>query len=293
MTSRLAGPPARVAPEALVLAAIASVQTGGALATRLFDRVGPPGAVLLRLTLAAAVLAALRRPDVRGSGRSDRALVVAFGLVLAAMNLTFYLAIDRIPLGVGVTLEFVGPLGVALVGSRRPLDGLWALLAGGGVVLLTSTGGAVSLAGALLALAAGACWAAYILLSKAVGRRFGGNAGLVVAMSIAAVVALPWGIASGGRELLAPLVLALGLGVGLLSSAIPYSLELAALRRLPAPVFGVLMSLEPGMAALAGFVIIGQSLGARALVALVMVSAASIGATLAHRRQGASAPVVD
>ncbi|MFL6139895.1 MAG: EamA family transporter [Frankiaceae bacterium] len=293
MTRRPVAPSARIAPEALVLTAIASAQTGGALATKLFDRVGPPGAVLLRLVLASAVLAALRRPAVRGRDRSDLALIGAFGVAFAAMNLTFYLALDRIPLGVAVTVEFVGPLGVALAGSRRPIDGLWALLAGGGVVLLTSAGGRVGLAGVLLALAAGACWAAYILLSKAVGRRFDGNTGLVGAMVIAAVIALPWGIASGGRELLSPPVLALGLGVGMLSTAIPYSLELAALRRLPTRVFGVLMSLEPAMAALAGFLIIGQSLGHRALLALAMVSAASVGSTVAHRRQASPVPVID
>jgi inner membrane transporter RhtA len=267
-----------------VVGAIASVQIGGALVTTLFGRVGAPGAVLLRLVLAAAVLVVVSRPRV--AGRSARALapVVAFGVALAAMNLTFYLAIDRIPLGVGVTVEFIGPLGVALAGSRHWLDAVWAALAAGGVALLTTGGGDVSALGIAFAAIAGGFWACYILLSRAVGRSYGGASGLALALVVASVLVAPWGIARGGAELAAPAVLATGFGVAMLSSAIPYSLELAALRRLPTRVFGVLMSLEPGMAALAGWVVVGQTLGRRAIVAVVFVSAASLGSAVANRR---------
>lgn len=278
-----------MAPELLVVTAIASVQVGGALATRLFAPVGPPGAVLLRLLFAAVVLLAIARPRLRGVDRRALALAGLFGIVLAGMNLTFYLAIDRVPLGVGVTVEFVGPLGVALAGSRRPLDAAWAVLAAAGVVLLTTGGGDVNVVGVALALAAGGFWAAYILVSQRIGRVFPGAGGLALALSVGAVVVLPWGIVSGGAHLARPGVLATGFGVAMLSSAVPYSLELAALRRLPTRVFGVLMSLEPGMAAIAGFLIIGQALHVRAVVALVMVSLASLGSTLAHRRTGVTA----
>jgi inner membrane transporter RhtA len=280
-------PPRAAAPaEALVLCAIASVQCGAALATRLFDRVGPAGAVLLRLFFAAVVLVVVTRPRLRGHERRAIVLVLVFGVALAAMNLTFYLAIARIPLGVGVTVEFVGPLAVALAGSRRWLDALWAAFAAAGVGLLTSGGGDIAATGVLLALAAGACWAAYILLSQAVGRAHPGASGLALALVVGAVIAAPPGIARGGRELLSPLVLLTAFGVAMLSSAIPYSLELAALRRLPTRVFGVLMSLEPGMAALAGWIVIGQTLRSRSIVALVLVSTASLGSALAHRRGG-------
>jgi inner membrane transporter RhtA len=185
---------------------------------------------------------------------------------------------------VGVTVEFVGPLAVAIAGSRRWLDAVWALLAAAGVALLTSGGGDVRPLGVVLALAAGACWAGYILLSQAIGRVQEGGGGLALAMVVGAALALPWGVVAGGTDLLAVPVLATGFGVAMLSSAIPYSLELAALRRLPARVFGVLMSLEPGMAALAGWLLIGQRLAGRSVVALLLVSAASLGSALAHRR---------
>lgn len=269
-----------------MLGSITSVQIGAALATELFPIVGAPGAVLLRLGFAALALVAVTRPNVRAGGRRGMWLVAAFGVTLAAMNGTFYLAIERIPLGVAVTVEFVGPLLVALRGSRRRVNVLWPVLAAGGVALLTSGGGDVRLSGILLALATGGFWAAYILLSQQVGRVYPGSGGLAIALAIALVCIAPFGAATGGAALGRPSVLAFGFGVGMLSSAVPYSLELAALRRLPAHVFGVLMSLEPGMAALAGWLVIGQALSGRAVVALVLVSGASLGSTLAHRRQG-------
>ncbi len=196
------------------------------------------------------------------------------------MNLSFYAAIDRLPLGVAVTFEFAGPLAVAVFGSRRRADLLWAGLAAVGIVLLSGDfgGGAIDLAGALLALLAGAFWAAYILLSARVGARSEGLGGLATAMAISAVLVAPLGIVQGGGELGSAAVLAAGLGIGLLSSAIPYALEIEALRRLPNAVFGVLMSLEPAVAALVGFIALSQGLAWSEAVAIALVVAASAGA---------------
>ncbi len=263
-----------------MLAAVASVQFGAALAKTLFDDLGPGGTVFLRVLFAALVLLVLWRPRVGGRPRRDLALAAAFGVSLAGMNLSFYGALDRIPLGVAVTFEFVGPLGVAVVGSRRALDLLWVLLAAAGILLLSDFGDFAGLdaGGVGLALLAGGFWAAYILLSARIGRAFSGGSGLALAMVVASVLLVPVGVADGGDALLEPGFLALGAAVAMLSSAVPYSLELEALRRLPEPVFGVLMSLEPAVAALAGFVVLGQDLRARELVAILLVVAASAGA---------------
>jgi inner membrane transporter RhtA len=272
----------RVPPPLLVLAAVGSVQLGAALAKGLFDEVGPGGTVLLRVLLAALLLAALWRPRVRGRSRRELLLAGAFGASLAAMNLSFYGALDRIPLGVAVTFEFVGPLGVAVAGSRRALDLVWVALAAAGILLLSDFGaGDLDAVGVALALLAGGFWAAYILLSARVGRAFPAGTGLALAMVVAAALLLPAGVAEGGVDLLRPGVLAVGVAVALLSSAVPYSLELEALRRLPPRVFGVLMSLEPAVAALAGFVVLGELLGPREVVAILLVVAASAGAARA------------
>ena len=271
--------PAAVPPTVLVVGAVASVQLGAAFAKGLFDEVGPGGAVLLRVALAAALLLMIWRPSVRARSRGEWALAAAFGLSLAGMNFAFYSALDRVPLGVGVTLEFTGPLAVAVAGSRRALDLLWVALAAAGVLLLAGPGGGgTDGAGMALALLAGAFWAAYILLSARVGRAFPGGGGLALAMVVAAVSLVPFGVDQGGAELLSPAVLGVGAAVAILSSAIPYSLELEALRRLPARVFGVLMSLEPAMAALFGLIVLGEVLEAQELVALVLVVIASAGA---------------
>lgn len=282
--ARDAGLLSRAPSPALVLGGIASVQTGAALATKLFARVGPGGAVLLRLTAAAIVLMVIWRPRLRGRTRRELVLAVTFGVVLAAMNLTFYSAIDRIPLGIAVTIEFIGPLVVAVAGSRRRLDLVWVGLAVAGIVALTR-GGTHSLntLGVVLALVAGALWGTYIHLNARVGRAFERGTGLALAMSVACVVALPVGVVQGGFALLAPRVLVIGAAVGILSSAIPYSFEMEALRRMTTGVFGVLMSLEPGVAALAGLVFLGQALGGRELVGIALVVAASIGASLKAR----------
>ena len=253
----------RVPAPLLVLAAAITVQTGAGIAKGLFDRLGPSGTVLLRTAFAAVVLVALWRPRVRGLGRADLTVALLFGLVLAAMNLTFYEAIDRIPLGIAVTIEFAGPLAVAVAGSRRRLDVAWVVLAAAGILLLVRTGGGhANVEGVAFALVAAACWAAYILLSQRTGRAFPRGEGLALAMAVGTVALLPVGIAGAGSALLSAGPLAVGAAVAMLSSAIPYSLELEALRRLPSRVFGVL-SLEPAVAALIGLVLLGQQLGAR------------------------------
>jgi inner membrane transporter RhtA len=267
-------------PVGLVLLAVSSVQVGGAVAKTLFDELGPGGTVFLRVLFAAAVLAAVWRPGIRGLGRRELALVALFGLSLAGMNGSFYLALDRLPLGVAVTFEFVGPLGVAVAGSRKPLDVLWVVLAAAGILLLAGpVGGDIDGLGVFFALLAGAFWAAYILLSARVGQEFEGGGGLALAMLIASALLIAPGVADAGDELLDTRLLLLGALVAMLSSAIPYSLELEALRRLPKRVFGVLMSLEPAVAAAAGFVVLGEVLDARELLAIGLVVAASAGAT--------------
>jgi inner membrane transporter RhtA len=268
----------------LVLGAIGSVQFGSAIAATLFARVGPSGAVLLRLTSASIVLLALWRPRLRGSTRRELALAVTFGLVLAGMNLSFYQAIHRIPLGIAVTIEFVGPLAVAVSGSRRMVDLVWVALAAAGILALTH-GGTHGLngLGIAFALLAGGLWAGYILLNARVGRAFPGGVGLALSMCVSSLVALPVGVAEGGGHLLEPRSLVLGAAVGMLSSAIPYSFELEALRRIAPHVFGVLMSLEPAMAALAGLIVLGQGLTGRALVGMALVVVASIGAARGTR----------
>jgi inner membrane transporter RhtA len=263
-----------------VIVGIGSVQLGSAIATTLFDNVGVGGTVMMRIVFAAVMLGVLWRPSLAGHSRGDLWLAGAFGLTLAAMNLSFYASLDRIPLGAAVTCEFAGPLAVAIVGSRRRLDLLWVALAAGGILLLAApSGSGLNTPGVVLALTAGACWAAYIVLSKRVGRAFPGGNGLALAMAVASVLILPVGIAQGGADLLKPEVIAVGIVVAVLSSLIPYSLELEALRRLPANVFGVLMSLEPAAAAIAGLIVLDQVLRANEWAGMALVIIASAGAT--------------
>jgi len=267
-------------PTVLVLSAIASVQFGAAVAKGLFDEVGVGGTVFLRVIFAAVVLMALWRPRWGGRSREQLLLVASFGLVLAAMNLCFYASLDRIPLGVAVTFEFVGPLGVAVAGSRTALDLVWVALAALGILLLSDFGTSdLDALGVVLAFTAGGLWAAYILLSARVGRAFERGDGLALAMVVGSVVLVPVGVADGGADLLIPWVLVAAAAVAILSSAIPYALEMEALRRMPTGVFGVMMSLEPAVAALAGFVLLGEELASQELVAIGFVVAASAGAS--------------
>lgn len=274
-----------VPPQLLVLGGAASVQFGSAFADRLFDRAGPGGVVLLRLLFGAILLMAVLRPRVSGRTRADWRAAVAFGLVLAGMNWSFYEALNRLPLGPAVTIEFMGPLTLAVIGSRRGLDLLWAAMAGSGVVLLSlsrghSAGERLTGTGIALALLAGTFWAGYILLSKRVGMRFQGIDGLAFALVFGTVLVIPAGIVQGGSALLEPGVLGGGLLVALLSSVVPYSLELVALRRLKAATFGLLMSLEPALAALAGVIVLGEGLHWRTALAMTLVIAASAGTSL-------------
>jgi inner membrane transporter RhtA len=292
-------PPARV----MVITGAFSVQFGAAIATQLFTHVGPSGAVGLRLAFAAVMLGVvvLVLParsgqggwrSLRGMSGRDFGVAAVFGVVLAGMNLSFYEAIARVPLGVGVTVEFAGPLAVTLIASRRPRDLVWAGLAGAGVLLLAGrVGHHLDIVGVTLALVAAAFWATYILLSAETGRRFPGASGLAVAMVVSAVIDLPIAIAHAGTQLLTPTVLGMGAAVALLSSALPYSLELAALRRLTPRAFGILMSLDPGIAAAAGLVILGQRLSAIELAALVLVMGANVGSTLSDRNPATAADV--
>jgi inner membrane transporter RhtA len=263
----------------LVLFAIVSIQSGAAIAISLFDRVGFAGAVFLRNLLAIPFAFALAPPRLRGRPANELRLALAFGVALAVMNLAIYAALDRIPLGIAVTVEFLGPLGVAVFTGRGPLSLLWAAMAALGVLALASPlGGSADLLGIACAGAAACGWAAYILIGGRLGRAFPGASGLAAGVVIAALLQSPAGIASGGTELLAPAVLGTAVAVALLSTVMPYGAELEALRRIPPAPFGVLMSLEPAVAALIGFIALGQGLSAGEVAGIALVVAASIGA---------------
>ncbi|MFC8084536.1 DMT family transporter [Streptomyces sp. NPDC057340] len=265
-------------PVGLVLAGGVSVQFGAALAVSLMPRAGALGVVTLRLAVAAVVMLLVCRPRLRGHSRADWGTVVVFGIAMAGMNGLFYQAVDRIPLGPAVTLEVLGPLALSVFASRRAVNLVWAALALAGVFLLGGGFDGLDPAGAAFALAAGAMWAAYIVFSARTGRRFPQADGLALAMAVGALVFLPLGVVESGAKLIDPVTLALGAGVALLSSVLPYTLELLALRRLPAPTFAILMSLEPAIAAAAGFLILDQALSATQSAAIALVIAASMGA---------------
>ena len=266
-------------PIGLVLSGGVSVQFGAALAVNLMPRAGALGVVTLRLLAAAVVLLLVCRPRLRGHSRTDWGTVIAFGVTLGTMNGLFYQAVDRIPLGPAVTLEVLGPLALSVLASRRAVNAVWAGLALAGVFLLGGGDfGALDPLGVAFALAAGAMWAAYIVFSARTGRRFPQADGLALAMAVGALAFLPLGIAESGTELLDPVTVGLGAAVALMSSVLPYTLELLALRTLPASAFAILMSLEPALAALAGFLILDQALSAVQALAIALVIAASMGA---------------
>lgn len=266
-------------PIGLLISGMVSVQVGSALAATLFRQVGPSGAAMLRLVIGAAVMLLFCRPRVRGYTRADWWAIAAFGTSLGCMNLLFYQALDRLPLGVAVTIEVLGPLALSVWASRRLISVLWATLALAGVALLGSAGfDRLPWDGVALALGAGAMWAAYILASARVGGRFPKVDGLALAMAITALISVPFGVVGGGTALLRPGVLLLGAGVAVLSSVLPYSLELVALRRMPAATFAVLMSVEPAVAAGAGWLVLRQRLSWWEIAGMVLVMAASVGA---------------
>src|SRR4051794_21483684 len=264
----------------LVLASIVSVQCGSALATTLFDEIGSSGAVFLRAAFGALVLVVVTRAAALRVREWPHRDVLLLGGAVAGVNLFFYAALDRLPLGITVTLEFVGPLGVAIAATHRRRDLVWALLAAIGIVLLSDGAGGVSVdvLGIVLALSAGAFWGAYIVLSDRVGDLAPGASGATMAAVISAVIVAPFGLTQGGGELFTPAHLAIGAAVGILSTAVPYVFEIEALRRLPRATFGVLMSLEPAVAAAIGFIALSQALDTVEVLAITLVVIASAGA---------------
>ncbi len=268
-----------VSPVWLVLVGIVSVQLGAGIAKSLFDRVDPTTVVWLRLVTSALVLLAVARPRLRGRSRQDWLVVLAFGASLGVMNWAIYQSFQRIPLGIAVTIEFAGPLLLAVLGSRRARDLLWVGLAGAGVVLLGAERADLDVAGVLYALLAGAAWAAYILASAGTGRRWPGLDGLAVASVVATLLLSPLALGRHGAELGDAWVLLVGAAVGLLSSVVPYTCELVALRSLRPAVFSILMSLEPAAAAVVGIVVLGEHLTVVQWAAMACVVLASVGAT--------------
>ncbi len=265
-------------------------QTGASLAKGLFPVVGAAGATTLRLTLAAIVLQACFRPWRHKLDDRQWRSVLLYGGVIGAMNLFFYAALASIPLGVAVALEFTGPLAVALAGSRKPLDFFWILLAMAGLAALLPLGqsqGEIGVTGVLLALAAGVCWAGYIIFGQRAGKG-GGPHTTALGVTIAALLALPFGVATAGKALLDPAVLPTGLGVALLSSAIPYALDMIALPRIPSRLFGILMSGQPALGALMGFLILRETPSVRQLAGIITVVVASLGATITITRSSPS-----
>lgn len=282
---------ARISPVWLVLVGILSVQFGAGVAKDLFDEVEPTVMVWLRLATSVLVLGLIARPALRGRTRSDWVVVIGFGISLGTMNWAIYQSFARIPLGLAVTIEFVGPLTLAVLGSRRARDFVWVLLAGAGVALLGFDGDDLDLAGVGFALLAGAAWAAYILLSSHTGRRWPGLDGLTVASVVATLLLTPYAVPTGGETLLDPRILLLGAAVGLLSSVIPYSCEITALRSMTPALFSILMSLEPAAAALAGMLVLGEFLSPPQWLAMACVVVASVGAT--RSRSVIAEPVPD
>lgn len=265
----------------LVGASIVSVQLGAAIASSLFHTVGAPGTVLLRQGLAAAVMITIARPKVRGRSASDWRVVCVFGLVLAAMNVCFYEAVERLPLGIAVTIELFGPLGLAASLSRRRREFAYVLLAAVGVVMLGGVTQRLDRVGVAFDLVAAAGWATYILLSRRTGRSFDGVDGLALAMVVATVAVAPLGVVTGGRQLLEPHALLIGLAVAMLSAAIPFSLEIHALRAVGPRTFGVIMSTSPAVAAVMGWLVLNEQLGWLQAAAIGCVVAASAGTALA------------
>jgi inner membrane transporter RhtA len=271
-------------PVPAVLLAIVSVQGGAAIAKRLFPLLGAAGTAGIRIGLSAAMLLLVFRPSVRALSARQWRLVVPYGLVLAAMNLIFYLALERIPLGLAVTLEFLGPLTLAVAGSHRPLDFVWVALAAAGIALIAPwSGSSVDLVGAAFATLAGACWAAYIVLGGRLSRALPGGSAVALGLSIAAMVVLPFSLAGGGLANLTPSLLVAGAALALLSSALPFTLEMHALRAMPARTFSILMSLEPAVAAVCGLVFLHEHLSGAQWTAVGLVIAASVGATATAR----------
>lgn len=294
---KLAPPPAAGVPLALlsVIVAMVSVQAGAALGKQLFPMVGPAGATILRLVFASLILAVVWRPWRHWPKRAAWRPILIYGAALGSMNLLFYMSLARIPLGIAVALEFTGPLAVAVIGSRRPLDWLYVAMAVAGVVILLPFHGAsahLDLTGAAFALAAGACWSLYIVFGQKSGAQTHGGIAASIGMVVATLVVLPAGVAQAGASLLSPALLPAAIGVAVLSSAIPYSLEMVALKRLPTQTFSILMSGEPALGAISGLILLGEHLSLSQWLAIGLIIAASAGTSLSARDRPTSPDVV-
>lgn len=273
-------------PVVILLVAMVSIQSGASLAKSLFPLIGAPGVTALRLALGTLILAVVFKPWRLRFSKAQRVPLLIYGLALGAMNYLFYLSIQTVPLGIAVALEFTGPLAVALFGSRRPVDFIWVVLAVAGLWFLLPLGkdvAHVDLVGAAFALGAGACWALYIITGQRAGADHG-PATVALGSLIAAVIFVPIGVIQAGDALWHWSVLPLGIGIAILSTALPYSLEMVALTRLPTRTFGTLMSMEPALAAISGMLFLNETLNMVQWLALVSIIAASVGSTLTLRR---------
>jgi len=275
-----------IPPVPAVLLAIVSVQGGAAIAKSIFPVMGAAGTVALRIGISAVILFAIYKPNLKTTTKSEWRLISWYGLVLGAMNTSFYLALSRIPLGLAVTLEFIGPLLLAISTSRKIADFLWVLLAAAGIALIApwSAQSNIDLIGALLALLAGAFWAAYIVIGGKLSQIMDGGKAVSMGLLIASFVAVPAGIIEGNLAQLTPMMLLMGLGIALLSSAIPYTLEMNALKHMPAKTFSILMSLEPAVAAFCGLLFLREQLSVLEWAAIALVVVASTGATLSKKK---------
>lgn len=270
-----------IPPIPAVLLAIISVQSGAAIAKTLFPILGAAATASVRIGISALILVAVYRPNLFKINAAQWKVVIPYGLSLGAMNLIFYLAIERIPIGLAVTLEFIGPLVVAVLGSKRLLDYLWILLAAAGIILIAPwSNNGIDLLGVVFALLAGALWAAYIVLGGKVSKIMKGGEAVATGMLFAALLILPFGILGNGFQQLTPNYLYLGVALALLSSAIPFTLEMKALGQLPARTFSILMSLEPAAASVCGLLFLKEYLTFNEIIAVVCVVIASIGSTI-------------
>jgi inner membrane transporter RhtA len=274
-----------IPPIYAVLLAIISVQSGAAIAKSLFPAIGAAGTASIRIGVSALILLLVYRPNLKKITPKQWKIVIPYGLSLGAMNLIFYLAIERIPIGLAVTLEFIGPLLVAIIGSRRLIDYCWVLLAAAGIVLIAPwTNNRVDSLGVLFALFAGALWAAYIVLGGKVSKIMNGGQAVATGMLFAAILILPFGFYENGLVNLTPKLLGLGIALALLSSAIPFTLEMKALGQLPPRTFSILMSLEPAAASICAFIFLQENLSFHEIMAVVCVVIASAGSTLTAKR---------
>lgn len=274
-----------IPPIPAVLMAIISVQSGAAIAKSLFPTIGAPGTASLRIGISAIILLTVYRPNLRKITLDQWKFVLPYGLCLGAMNLVFYFAIERIPIGLAVTLEFIGPLMVAVLGSKRIVDFLWVLLAAAGIILIAPwTTNGVDILGASLALLAGAFWAAYIVLGGKISAIMKGGDAVATGMLFAALLVVPFGIFGEGLNNLTPQLLGMGIALALLSSAIPFTLEMKALGQLPARTFSILMSLEPAAASICAFIFLQEYLSFNEILAVAFVVTASAGSTITSRR---------